>query len=313
MSILRIAAVLALVSTSLKSEAQTCTGAPSEAHDLQLVGTNPTQLLWMPPANPGGTQTVVYDVLRSPAPDGFLAGVCVASGVPFLGIGDAQVPAHVFFYLVRAKNGCGGTLGTDSSGTPNSGADCLFGNGGACLYDNECASLSCCSGSCADLSTDPDHCGGCANACSSNHMATRTCGGSVCNGTCTAGFSNCDGNLRTNGCECAGAICCAGGCAPPHINGLGQSFADCAPLGVPGNQATYSATLAAEARGAWPFSGTDSTATCGSGAQAASAAVRQTANSCAVWVYQKALAGYVRLNSLNNTCFCPTNVDPIWQ
>jgi len=32
-------------------------------------------------------------------------------------------------------------------------------------------------------------------------MATRTCSGGNCDGTCTSGFLDCDGNKRTNGCE----------------------------------------------------------------------------------------------------------------
>jgi hypothetical protein len=144
-------------------------------------------------------------------------------------------------------------------------------------------------------------------------MASRTCSSGVCAGACAPSFSNCDGNLLSNGCECAGNLCCVGGCAPPHINGLGQSFDDCSPLGVPGNQATYSLSLATNARQAWPFGGTDSGATCGTGPNAAAALVRQTATSCAVWVYQKTLAGYVHLNAANNTCACPTVADPTWK
>src|SRR5262245_62911894 len=149
--------------------AQTCTGAPSEARGLTLSGTNPTQITWMPPSDSGGTQTIVYDVLRSPVSDGFLAATCVASGFPGLGVGDATMPAPIFFYLVRAKNGCGGTLGTNSAGLPTAGAPCQFGNGNACLYDNECAGGGCCAGFCSTLASDPDHCGGCANVCSSTH------------------------------------------------------------------------------------------------------------------------------------------------
>jgi hypothetical protein len=297
----------------METAAQTCTSAPSEALGLHLIGANPTQLLWGPPADPGGTQTVAYDVLRSPAPDGFLSSFCLASGVTAVGVGDAVTPVHIFYYLVRAKNGCGGTLGTDSSGNPTSGASCLSGNGGACLYDNECSSGSCCAGFCSDLSSNPDHCGGCANICSSNHMATRTCGGGVCNGACAAGFANCDGNALTNGCECAGNLCCGTACPPPHVNGLGQSFDDCTALGVPGNPATYTVTLANEARAAWPFTGINNAGTCGTGGNAAAAQIRQTPSSCAVWVYQKTLAGFVHLNSANNSCICPTNVDPTWK
>jgi len=309
----RIAVAAASLVASLGAGAQVCTGSPSEARDLRLNGAGSTQLSWLPPTDAGGTQTVVYDILRSPAASGFASGYCVASDVTDLNGVDASAPAPLLFYLVRAKNGCGGTLGADSSGTPTVGTTCLFDNGGACLFDNECAGGACCSGFCRDLSNDPDHCGDCGTVCSADNVATRTCGGGVCNGACAAQFSNCDGNLGTNGCECAGDTCCPGSCSTLHTNGLGQSFSDCQPLGVPGNAATYSAALASEARAAWPFFGNDSTASCGTGPNAAFAAIRQTASSCAVWVYQKTLAGYVHLNSASSTCACPTASDPTWQ
>lgn len=55
------------------------------------------------------------------------------------------------------------------------------------------------------LATNPDHCGACGTVCSNNNMATRTCSGSTCNGTCAAGFSDCNNNKQLDGCETAGA------------------------------------------------------------------------------------------------------------
>ena len=80
----------------------------------------------------------------------------------------------------------------------------------------------------------------------------------------------------------------------------------------PGNEATYSQALAIKARAAWPFSGTDANCSCvGSGNPAC--VYRQTATSCTVWVYSKAIAGYVRSNTANNTCYCPTTSYPTWE
>jgi hypothetical protein len=96
-----------------------------------------------------------------------------------------------------------------------------------------------------------------------------------------------------------------------HPNGLGQNYVDAAPLGTPGNGATYTATMANEAAAAWQFPGTVSTAQCGStGPQIVS---KQTATSCAAWAYTKALAGHVKLNAANKNCYCPTSTDPVWQ
>jgi hypothetical protein len=108
-------------------------------------------------------------------------------------------------------------------------------------------------------------------------------------------------------------ILCAGNPPPAHVNGIGQPFDDCSPLGVPGNASTYSLTLATEARAAWPFSGTDITGTCGAGGTAPRAVFRQTATSCAVWAYSGAPAGRVHLNSADKNCYCPTSADPTWK
>ncbi len=50
-------------------------------------------------------------------------------------------------------------------------------------------------------STDADNCGGCDAACSNNHMQTRTCSASNCNGTCAAGYTDCNSDKREDGCE----------------------------------------------------------------------------------------------------------------
>ena len=164
----------------------------------------------------------------------------------------------------------------------------------------------------ASLDTDPLNCGTCGVACASAPNAAATCSASNCSISCNPGFADCDGSPE-NGCECAGNLCCFGGCAPPHVNGLGQSFDDCAPSGVPGDPATYSLQLAQAARAAWPVAGSDSTGTCGVGGNAAAAVIRQTATSCAVWVYTKTTAGYVHLNNAGSACICPTISDPTWM
>ena len=52
-----------------------------------------------------------------------------------------------------------------------------------------------------NLATDPANCGGCAQVCSANHIASPTCGGGVCNGACALGWSDCNGDKLTDGCE----------------------------------------------------------------------------------------------------------------
>ena len=99
------------------------------------------------------------------------------------------------------------------------------GCGLACSTSNvarACAAGSCQAGTCnagfADCNTDKrsdgceigiftdaDNCGGCGTICSGANMASRTCGNvagaGTCNGTCSAGFADCNGNKLADGCE----------------------------------------------------------------------------------------------------------------
>lgn len=83
----------------------------------------------------------------------------------------------------------------------------------------------------------------------------------------------------------------------PHLNGLGQYYYDCAPLGVPGNPATYTSTMAAEAAAAWASSGTTTTLTCGTSA-CVSYLTTGMPQDCAVWCYAGPYAGYVGHSSV---------------
>jgi len=95
--------------------------------------------------------------------------------------------------------GCGVTCSTSNMATVTcSGGTC----NGACLAGfADCDNNKLADGCEANLATSPASCGACGVACSSNHMATVTCGGGTCNGTCAAGYADCDGNKVTNGCE----------------------------------------------------------------------------------------------------------------
>ena len=106
---------------------------------------------------------------------------------------------------------CDGTVATTcnaaGSGYLPGGIDC------AAQLDRQCVQGAClcapgladCDGlgknGCeANVSTDPDNCGGCNMVCSSSHMATRTCDDS-CNGACQMGFDDCNGDKLKDGCE----------------------------------------------------------------------------------------------------------------
>jgi uncharacterized protein len=96
---------------------------PTEARALAM---QDDLLTWAPPLTAGGVPTeVVYDVLRSFVPQDWNSAVCVAAGQPGTAALDPFVsPGGITYYLVRARNACGGPLGSDSAGTPTVGRSC---------------------------------------------------------------------------------------------------------------------------------------------------------------------------------------------
>jgi hypothetical protein len=310
----RLILLVLLATTGSRVGAQVCSTAPSEARNLTVSGGNPSHLSWVAPADSGGSTTILYDVLRSSSAGDFSAAQCLASGLSTTAYDESGFTG-TGYYLIRSRNACGSSLGAGSNGNPRTGATCPQSDGGACFNNFDCITTACCSGFCRNVDTNPDNCGTCGNVCSSSN-GVPSCTSGSCAIVCNPGFANCDGSAAS-GCECAGTICCSGACEPPHVNGLGQSFHDCAPLGVPGTNSTYSYALASEARAAWPAIGADSDCICGSGS-ATTCVSRQTATSCAVWEFHSAVgltspAGHVNLNSANNSCFCPATTDPTWN
>ncbi len=98
---------------------------PGEAAGLG-VALDRVTFVWTAPAALGGT-AVAYDLLRSPVPSDFGApATCVATGTALTHATDAAVPApgSAFHYLARARNSCGGTLGSASNGTERPGRGC---------------------------------------------------------------------------------------------------------------------------------------------------------------------------------------------
>jgi hypothetical protein len=104
---------------------------PGNARDLTLtpVDGSPevTALSWDAPLDPG-SNVVTFDVLGSVAPDGFespASASCLATTTG-LSSQDPSIPGpgSVRFFLVRASNACGGSLGTDSAGAARIGIPC---------------------------------------------------------------------------------------------------------------------------------------------------------------------------------------------
>jgi hypothetical protein len=97
--------------------------------------------------------------------------------------------------------GCGKRCSNNNIATPTCAGGTCNGacNAGFADCDNNKLSNGCESSN----NIDPANCGGCGKACSGNNIATPTCAGGACNGTCNAGFADCDNNKLTNGCESA--------------------------------------------------------------------------------------------------------------
>ncbi len=70
-----------------------------------------------------------------------------------------------------------------------------------CEPDRGCGpSQTCCTRTCADLMTNPTHCGACGAACPAGPHSTPTCAAGVCVRRCEAGFADCNGSAA-DGCE----------------------------------------------------------------------------------------------------------------
>jgi hypothetical protein len=245
-------------------------------------------------------------------------------------------------------NGCEVNLSTDPlhcgscttvcAPAPNSAPTCaLSACGVACNAGFGNCDGNVANGCEANLLTDALHCGNCTTSC-----GTSSCAGGVCSANCTAPMADCDGNPG-NGCEvnlntdpqhcgscttqCAGnQACSAGTCAAAnHVNclgtactntlagqALGQSFTNGSPVGTPGNGATYTQQMAIDAANAWPVAGSLAAGACATD----SVVAKETANSCAVWIYSGTTAGRVRYNSVKTAgkyCLCPADATTTWR
>ncbi len=99
---------------------------PGMIDDLAFAADRVT-LTWTAPSS-GTSRPLQFDTLRSERPADFLAfGVCIESNdASDTTSTDLQrpFPGQVLFYLARAENACGGSIGDNSDGTPRSGRAC---------------------------------------------------------------------------------------------------------------------------------------------------------------------------------------------
>jgi hypothetical protein len=103
----------------------------------------------------------------------------------------------------------GGAGATTTSGAGGMGASTGASTGTGMGCD---AGLTSCNGSCVDLDSTPEHCGGCGKACG----ASQLCSAGVCKTTCDDGLTTCGSacvDILTDAANCGGCgkVCAAGG------------------------------------------------------------------------------------------------------
>ena len=98
---------------------------PSPALGLTVNDAPVGSLSWSPPAMPG-SPLVLYDVLRAAVPDMSQAS-CLVTGTAGTTASDASEPpaGDIHYYVIRAANPCGDSLGAASSGAKRVGPACF--------------------------------------------------------------------------------------------------------------------------------------------------------------------------------------------
>jgi len=113
----------------------------------------------------------------------------------------------------QSADGCEAATGTDTANCGACGRVCSTAN----MVSTTCAGAQCvgnCVGGFSDcnnnkqvdgcevnLSTSAANCGACGLACSSNHIPVPTCASAQCSGACASGYSDCNNNKQSDGCE----------------------------------------------------------------------------------------------------------------
>jgi uncharacterized repeat protein (TIGR01451 family) len=96
---------------------------PDDATDLLFSGPGTSAIQWTAPAATGGSG-LRYDLVRSVSGGDFSSIDCIATDQAGTSASDLGIPVNLYFYLVRAENACGGTLGASSGGTPHTAPSC---------------------------------------------------------------------------------------------------------------------------------------------------------------------------------------------
>jgi len=136
-------------------------------------------------------------------------GACVALQCTFAGCppGRFECSGENDCETVASASVCtactgGGCTTSNMAGVACTNATCVY-TSATCLPGFADCNGNKASDGCETNANNVSMCGGCNQtfACSTNHLATPTCVGGTCGGTCDAGFASCDSEFRTTGCE----------------------------------------------------------------------------------------------------------------
>lgn len=188
------------------------------------------------------------DKLNDPSNCGGCDVVCPAfNGTPSCQNGTCAITCNAGFSTCgHPENGCNINLNGDGQNCGACGNVCDANekcSGGKCVVNCSMNEIVCQQKSCINPQTDSGNCGGCNAACSSQNIASPTCSGGACNGTCNAGYADCFNGKRADGCEtniksdvsnCGGCnvTCSSSNVTPSCSNGrcdgsCTSDFADC--------------------------------------------------------------------------------------
>ena len=148
-------------------------------------------------------------------------------------------------FVLAVSSACGGVLleddgGTDASPPKDGGVDVIANDvipKDAIVIDAfDCnPPLTKCGSICVDLQNDPNHCGGCTNACASVDGGVATCIASMCSVTCSGGLTLCNDacvDTQTDPNDCGGcgqpcppqSACSGGSCTTTIGSTYSESF-----------------------------------------------------------------------------------------
>ena len=136
--------------------------------------------------------------ITASCPSGICAGACQTGWADCNTDKQADGCEADIYTDVNRCGGCNNVCSTNHVAASCSGGVC---NGPCEAGWADCNFSKLADGCEVDTSANVLNCGGCAKACSANHVPAPTCDAGVCTGACATGWTDCNNNKQTDGCE----------------------------------------------------------------------------------------------------------------